>query len=228
MLFLRSPAFRDRAFQCCGRRDGHAGRGGFPHENNLRRGQGVGLVDEVAEGPLQSHGFDGEGAGGRAEKLKSGKQKAEIARRRTWHRAAASCRGYALRLTAMKRSPARTSVPQKHDILTNRPLRHSFLTRLVFALRFTRAAFSFQPFSFFLRSQSSNVRRVCCWPDMISIRRRTKWVKPCVGGLSPVIGPTYGLARLRPVYPPPFTLPARLVRWSVAQARPGPPSCAWR
>jgi len=80
MLFLRSPAFRDRAFQCCGRRDGHAGRGGLPHENNLCRGQGVGLVDEVAEGPLQSHGFDGAGAGGRAEKLKSGKQKAEVAR----------------------------------------------------------------------------------------------------------------------------------------------------
>jgi hypothetical protein len=126
MWFLGSPAFRDRAFQCCGRRDGHAGRGGLPHENNLRRGQGVGLVDEVAEGPLQSHGFDGEGAGGRAEKLKSGKQKAEIARRRARHRAAASCRGYALRLTAMKRSPARTSVPQKHDILTNRPLSDPF------------------------------------------------------------------------------------------------------
>ena len=123
-MFLRSPAFRfrDRAFQCCGRRGGHAGRGGFPHDNNLRRSQGVGLVDEVAAGALQSHGFDGAGAGGRAEKLKSGKQKAEIARRRARHRAAASCRGYALRLTAMKRSPARTSVPQKHDILTNRLL----------------------------------------------------------------------------------------------------------
>jgi len=31
---------------CCGR------RGGFPQQINLRRGQGVGLVDEVAEGEL--------------------------------------------------------------------------------------------------------------------------------------------------------------------------------
>ena len=49
---------------CCRRRDGHAGRGGFPHEIDLRRGQGVGLVDEVEEGALQFQGFDGEGAGG--------------------------------------------------------------------------------------------------------------------------------------------------------------------
>lgn len=46
------------------RRHGHAGRGGLPHEINLRRGQGVGLVDEVAEGALQFQGFGGEGAGG--------------------------------------------------------------------------------------------------------------------------------------------------------------------
>src|ERR1022692_3371245 len=36
---------------------GHAGRGGLPQESNLRRGQGVGLVDEVAEGALQVQGF---------------------------------------------------------------------------------------------------------------------------------------------------------------------------
>ena len=36
----------------------------MPHELNLRRGQGVGLVDEVAEGALQGQGFGGEGAGG--------------------------------------------------------------------------------------------------------------------------------------------------------------------
>jgi hypothetical protein len=47
-----------------GRWDGHAGRGGLRHESNLRRGQGVGLVDEVAEGALQVQGFGGEGAGG--------------------------------------------------------------------------------------------------------------------------------------------------------------------
>jgi hypothetical protein len=46
------------------------------------RGQGVGLVNEVAEAALQVQGFGGEGAGGRAEKLKLGKQKAAIARRR--------------------------------------------------------------------------------------------------------------------------------------------------
>jgi hypothetical protein len=31
---------------------------------NLRRGQGVGLVDEVADGAPQCQGFGGEGAGG--------------------------------------------------------------------------------------------------------------------------------------------------------------------
>jgi len=36
----------------------------LPHELNLRRGQGVGLVDEVAEGALQVQGFSGKGAGG--------------------------------------------------------------------------------------------------------------------------------------------------------------------
>src|ERR1035438_4593510 len=43
---------------------GHAGRGGLPHQINLRRGQGVGLVDKVAEGALQFQGFRGGGAGG--------------------------------------------------------------------------------------------------------------------------------------------------------------------
>jgi hypothetical protein len=50
----------------------------------------VGLVDEVAEGALQGQGFGGEGAGGRVEKLKSGKQKAEIAGRRAPRLAAPS------------------------------------------------------------------------------------------------------------------------------------------
>jgi hypothetical protein len=81
--------------------NGHAGRSGFPHESNLRRGQGVGLVDEVAEGVLQGQGFGGEGAGGCSEKLKLGKQKAEIARRR-------ERRSGLLRL-ALKRSPGRTA-----------------------------------------------------------------------------------------------------------------------
>ena len=44
--------------------DGHAERGGFPHESNLGRGQAVGLVCEVAERALQVQGFGGEGAGG--------------------------------------------------------------------------------------------------------------------------------------------------------------------
>ena len=48
----------------CRRRDGHAGRGGLPQQVDLRWGQGVGLVDEVAEGALQGLGFGGEGAGG--------------------------------------------------------------------------------------------------------------------------------------------------------------------
>ena len=52
----------------------------MPHEINLRRSQSVGLLCEVAEDALQFHGFGGEGEGGRAEKLKLGKQKAEIRR----------------------------------------------------------------------------------------------------------------------------------------------------
>ena len=44
--------------------DGHAGRDGFPHQINLRRGHGVGLVDEVAERVLQFQGFGGEGTSG--------------------------------------------------------------------------------------------------------------------------------------------------------------------
>ena len=36
----------------------------MPHELDLRRDQGVGLVDEVAEGALQGQGFGGEGASG--------------------------------------------------------------------------------------------------------------------------------------------------------------------
>jgi hypothetical protein len=43
---------------------GMTGRGGLPHQINLRRGQGAGLVDEVAEGALQVQSFGGEGAGG--------------------------------------------------------------------------------------------------------------------------------------------------------------------
>jgi hypothetical protein len=48
----------------CRGRDGHARRGGLPQEIILCRGEGVGLVGEVAEGPLQGQGFGGEGAGG--------------------------------------------------------------------------------------------------------------------------------------------------------------------
>jgi len=36
----------------------------LPHEINLRRGLGVGPVNEVAQGALQGQGFGGEGAGG--------------------------------------------------------------------------------------------------------------------------------------------------------------------
>jgi hypothetical protein len=41
-----------------------SGWGGLPHQLDLRPGQGVVLVDEVAEGALQGQGFGGEGAGG--------------------------------------------------------------------------------------------------------------------------------------------------------------------
>ena len=36
----------------------------MPHELNLRRGQAVGLADDVAERALQVQGFSGKGAGG--------------------------------------------------------------------------------------------------------------------------------------------------------------------
>ena len=49
--------------------------------------QAIGLVDEVAEGARQEQGFGGEGAGGRAEKLKLGKQEAEIPSGRGWRSA---------------------------------------------------------------------------------------------------------------------------------------------
>ena len=43
--------------------NGRGGRGGLPHEINLRRSQGVGLVDEVAERTFQFQRSGGEGAG---------------------------------------------------------------------------------------------------------------------------------------------------------------------
>jgi hypothetical protein len=49
------------------------------------------LVDEVAEGAFHGQGFGCGGAGGRAEKLKLGKQKAEIARPGAQRSAAPSC-----------------------------------------------------------------------------------------------------------------------------------------
>ena len=54
----------------CRGRDADPRRGGLPHEGGPGGGEGVGLVDEVAEGALQGQGFDGEGAGGGG--LKSG------------------------------------------------------------------------------------------------------------------------------------------------------------
>ena len=41
---------------------GMLGRDGMPHQGNLRRVEGIGLVDEIAEGALQGSGFGGEGA----------------------------------------------------------------------------------------------------------------------------------------------------------------------
>ena len=71
MLPLGFPTLRTAApfgKSCCGRGDGHAGRGGFPHQLDFRRGQGVGLVDEVAEGVLQFETLGGEGGSGGALK----------------------------------------------------------------------------------------------------------------------------------------------------------------
>ncbi len=43
---------------------GRLGRGGCSRQGDFRWGECVGLVDEVAEGALQGHGFGGEGADG--------------------------------------------------------------------------------------------------------------------------------------------------------------------
>ena len=59
----RNPFGIQRGKSACGPRDEHPGRGGLPHEGDLHRGRGTGLVDEVAEGALQAQGFGGEGAG---------------------------------------------------------------------------------------------------------------------------------------------------------------------
>ena len=64
MTAAKRPANPLILFRSTGLRDGHAGQGGLPHELNLRRGQSVGLVDEVVEGARQFQGFGGEGAGG--------------------------------------------------------------------------------------------------------------------------------------------------------------------
>ena len=83
------------------------------------------MVDEVAEGALQGQGLGGEGAGVRAEKLKLGKQKAEIAWRRARRSVAASC-------------PPRLSVPRA--LLSGRLsafcILHATFGLLIWALEF--------------------------------------------------------------------------------------------
>src|ERR1035437_1845578 len=54
-----------------------------------------------------------------------------------------------------------------------------FITPLVSAFRSPPSGFrfqvsAFQPFSVLLRGQSSNVRWVCCWREVISSRQRRK------------------------------------------------------
>ena len=98
------------------------GWGGLPHRGDLGWSQAVGLVDEVAEHALQGQGFGGERADGCAEKRKLGKQKPEIAwRERRRRTGAASCHGFDLGWSAIKRSPDPNSVRWEHDILTDRP-----------------------------------------------------------------------------------------------------------
>ena len=59
-----------------------SGRGGLPHQTDLRPGQGVGLVDEVAEGALQGQGFGGGArAGARVRVIR-------LAMRGRWRRSA--------------------------------------------------------------------------------------------------------------------------------------------
>ena len=61
------------------------------------------------------------------------------------------------------------------------------------------------------RSQSSNVRWVCCWQDVTSIRCRTKWSQAVGRPVSLLIGPTYALARLREQFPLMIAAPYRYV-----------------
>jgi len=60
---------------------------------------------------------------------------------------------------------------------------------LTFALHFPPSGFSF-----LLRGQSSNVRSVCCWREVVSIGCDER---NGGGVFSPVIGPTYDLTHLR-------------------------------
>ena len=93
----------------CGRADhfagggmGMSGRDGFPQEINLHRAFCTPHSPFRTWQALQGQGFGGAGAGGHAEKLKLGKQKAEIARWKARQSAAASCRGCAsVRLSAL-------------------------------------------------------------------------------------------------------------------------------
>jgi hypothetical protein len=122
----------------------------LPHHGDLGGGEGIGLVDEVAEGALQGQGFGGEGAGGF----------------------------------------------EGAGVFVAQGVEAGGGQRLLLALQFQVSAFQRYALGLLLgfsmpystRSQSSKVRRTCCWREVNSIRCRTKWG----GAFSLVTGPTYG------------------------------------
>jgi hypothetical protein len=153
----------------CGRADhfagggmGMSGRDGFPQEINIRRAFCTPHSAFPTWQALQFQGVGGEGAGGHAEKLKLGKQKAEIASRRAQRSAAPSC-------------PRHLPVPCALISHFSFQLSRFQVLSLLSAFRFQVSAF--QGFSFLLRGQSSNVRWVCCWRELVLVRHRTKWLQ---------------------------------------------------
>jgi len=145
----------------------HLARLPFPDQLDLRRDQAGALVDEVAEGALQGQGFGGAGAGGRAEKLKLGKQ--------STLRSTATEDG--LRRTGKRKSQGGGRGGQREFLAL--PiflfLASLFLNAPAFrlplsALRFQVSAF--QRFSFLLRTQVSESSSVTARSSFLGFRWR--------------------------------------------------------
>ena len=131
-----------------------------------RRGEGVGLVDEVAEGTLQVQGFGGEGAGGFdgagvlvAQRVKAGGGLVSIVR-------TCSCSD------ALHVGHPGVGIEVGHG----EKLVAGLFDRVFPAPDVSPINPSawISAFCFLLSAFFPHMRWVCCWRDVISIRRRTK------------------------------------------------------